>query len=196
MIYLTYMNINWTITLWALTGVAGFILLWLWAMYNSFIVERNKVKTDYADIDVQLKRRASLIENLAAIVREYAKHEKGTFEEVTKARSAIQSAKSPKESAAADNFLTSTLKSLFAVSEAYPKLQASENYTRLNQQIEETENQIAIYRETYNQTVLNYNTMLQVFPNLLAAKLFSFHEEELFEPQLPTDTQDVKLTTS
>lgn len=172
---------NLTIILWIVAGVILLVLLWLWGMYNSFISGRNRVKTDYADIDVQLKRRASLIDNLATIVREYAKHEKGTFEGVAKARSAIESASSPKQSAAADNFLTSTLRSLFAVSEAYPELLASKNYQDLNQQIEQTENQIAQYRETYNQTVLDYNTMVQTFPNLLAARLFGFSEEELFE---------------
>lgn len=183
---------NLTIILWVVAGVILLILLWLWGMYNSFISGRNRVKTDFADIDVQIKRRASLIENLATLVREYAKHEKGTFEEVTKARSAIESASSPKQSAQADNFLTSTLRSLFAVSEAYPKLLASENYKQLTEQLEQTENQIAAYRETYNQTVLDYNTNLQTFPNLLAARLFGFSEEELFEV-LPPDGNDIKL---
>lgn len=186
------MSLTITIVLWIVAGIVLLILLWLWGMYNAFISERNKVKTDYADIDVQIKRRASLIENLAVLVREYAKHEKTTFEGVAKARSAIESAKSPKQTAAADNFLTSTLRSLFAVSEAYPKLLASENYQKLNQQLEQTENQVAVYRETYNQTVLNYNTMVQTFPNLLAARLFGFAEEELFEVP-PLDSADVKL---
>lgn len=186
------MDLNYTIILWVVAAVLSIILLWLWGMYNSFISARNRVKTDYADIDVQIKRRASLIENLATLVREYAKHEKSTFESVAKARSAIESANSPKQSAAADNFLTSTLRSLFAVSEAYPKLLASENFQKLNHQIEQTENQIATYRETYNQTVLDFNTMVQTFPNLLAAKLFGFAEQELFEVT-PQDATDVKL---
>lgn len=184
---------NWTLILWIIVGVLILLLLWLWGMYNAFISERNRVKTDYADIDVQIKRRASLIENLATLVREYAKHEKGTFEEVAKARSAINSAKGAKDSAVADNMLTATLRSLFAVSEAYPKLKASENYQSLNQQIEETENKIAEYRETYNQTVLGFNTLVQTFPNLLAAKLFGFTEQELFETS-SADSKDIKLT--
>lgn len=184
---------NLTIILWIVAGVLLLVLFWLWGMYNALIISRNKVKTDYADIDVQIKRRASLIENLATLVREYAKHEKGTFEDVAKARSAIQSASSPKQTATADNFLTSTLRSLFAVSEAYPKLLASENYKQLTLQLEQTENQVAAYRETYNQTVLDYNTTVQTFPNLLAARLFGFAEEELFEV-LPQDGLDIKLS--
>lgn len=186
--------LNTTLILWITAGLAVFILLYLWAMYNTFVTERNKVKTDYADIDVQLKRRASLIENIATLVREYAKHEKSTFEDVAKARSAIDNAKSAKESAKADNMLTSTLRSLFAVSEAYPKLLASENYQKLNETLQQTENGIAQYRETYNQTVLNYNNMLQIFPNLLVAKLFGFTEEELFAPE-PGSTAEINLAT-
>src|SRR3989338_2468943 len=180
---------NVTIILWVLAGILIFFLLWIWSSYNAFIEGRNRVKTDYADVDVQIKRRASLIDNLASVVREYAKHEGSTFAEVAKARSAVQNAKSTKESASADNFLTSTLKSLFAVTEAYPKLLASENYKQLTAQLEQTENQIAVYRETYNQTVLRYNTSLQIFPNLLAAKLFGFSEQELFEVESLIDTE-------
>ncbi len=174
-----YLNI--TLLLWILAGITGFILLFLWTTYNAFITQRNKVKTDFADIDVQLRRRASLIENLVVIVREYAKHEKGTFSDVAKARAALEQPHGPKESAQADNILTSALKSLFAVSEDYPDLVASKNYQDLRVDIKETENQVAGYREEYNQTVLDYNTMVQTFPNLLAAKLFGFEQEELFE---------------
>ena len=181
-----------TIILWAAAGFLILTLLWLWGMYNSFIGSRNKVKTDFADIDVQIKRRASLIGNLATLIREYAKHEKSTFESVAKARSTIESSSSPKQKAEADNMLTSTLRSLFALSEAYPKLLASENYQKMSHQIEETENNIASYRETYNQAVLDYNTSVQTFPNLLAAGLFGFSEEELFEAA-PSDKPEIKL---
>lgn len=174
-----YVNI--TLLLWILAGITAFVLLFLWGTYNAFISQRNKVKTDFADIDVQLRRRASLIENLAAIVREYAKHEKTTFSDVAKARAALEKPHSPKQSAQADNMLTSALKSLFAVSEDYPDLVASKNYQDLRIDIKETENFVAQYREEYNQTVLNFNTMVQTFPNLLVAKLFGFEQEELFE---------------
>lgn len=180
--------------LWIGSVLLIIILLFLWSRYNSFVTGRNKVKTDFADIDVQLKRRASLIDNLVTIVREYAKHEEETFTKVAKARSAIENAQGPKEEAEGNNMLTSTLKSIMAISEAYPELKASENYQKLSDELEQTENSIATYRETYNQTVLNYNTMLQTFPNLLAASIFGFKEEELFEPQ-PQDTVDVNLSS-
>lgn len=166
--------------LYSLAGISVVILLFLWSRYNAFVTTRNQVKTDFADIDVQLKRRASLIENLAEIVKGYAKHEKETFQNVAKARSAVQSAQGPKDSANVNNMLTSTLKSLIAVAEDYPKLRASDNFQQLTKQLEETENNIAQYRETYNQSVLHFNTMLQTFPNLLAAAVFGFKEEELF----------------
>lgn len=184
---------NITLILWILAGILAFVLLFLWSKYNGFIAARNRVKTDFADIDVQLKRRASLIENLAAIVREYAKHEKGTFSDVAKARSALEQPHSPKQSAQADNMLTSALRSLFAVSEDYPDLLASKNYQDLRADIKETENSIAQYRETYNQTVLDYNTEIQTFPNLLVANLFGFMEEELFETGTE-GRQEVKLS--
>lgn len=188
-----YLNI--TLLVWILAGLLAFILLFLWSKYNGFIAARNKVKTDFADIDVQLRRRASLIENLVEVVREYAKHEKTTFSDVAKARAALENPHGPKDSAKADNLLTSTLKTLFAVSEAYPELRASENYQSLRGDIKETEDRIAQYREQYNQTVLDYNTTIQTFPNLLVANLFGFQEEELFETDAE-GKQEIKLAAS
>lgn len=172
-------------TLFAILGtVAGiilFTLLYVWSTYNAFITKRNQVKTDYADIDVQVKRRASLIENLANLVKEYAKHEKETFENVAKARSALDTSKNAAEAAKAENMFSQTLRSLFSVVEAYPKLQASENFQQLREDLKETENLIARYREEYNLTVQEYNNLIQTFPNLLAAALFQFRSEELFQ---------------
>lgn len=181
--------------LWISAGVLTLVFLFLWSAYNSFITERNKVKTFFADIDVQLKRRASLIENLVALVREYAKHEKSTFEDIAKARSALLLPHGPQESAKIEGMLSGALKSLLAVSENYPKLLASENYQSVQNDLRETENTIAGHREAYNQSVLDYNTMLQTFPNLLAARLFDFKEEELFEPK-PGDTLDITLASA
>lgn len=186
-------GLNLTLLLWILAGIVVFVLLFLWTKYNSFIGARNKVKTDFADIDVQLRRRASLIENLVEVVREYAKHEKGTFSDVARARTALENPHGPKDSAKADNMLSQTLKSLFAVSEAYPALRASENFQSLRGDLKETEDRIAEYRETYNQTVLDYNTTIQTFPNLLVANLFGFLEEELFETD-SAGKQEIKLT--
>lgn len=174
---------------WIAAGFISIVFLYLWSSYNSFIRSRNQVKTDFADIDVQLKRRASLIENLVTIVREYAKHEKDTFTGVAQARSMLQQPHGPQESSKIENMLSATLRSLFAVSESYPKLQASENFKQLQHDIRNTEDSIATYRESYNQTVLSYNTDLQTFPNLLVAGLFGFKEEELFEVQPGFNTE-------
>lgn len=163
------------------SGVLFVILLYIWSTYNSFIRKRNQVKTDFSDIDIQVRKRASLVERLANMVREYAKHEKETFENVARARSALDTSKTVKEAAQAESMFTQTLRSLFAVVEDYPKLQASENFKQLRQDLKETENLIAGYREEYNQTVQGYNNAVQTFPNLLVAALFKFEEEELFQ---------------
>lgn len=180
----------------AMVGLAGFLILtliYLWASFNGFVVARNKVKTDFADIDVQLKRRASLIENLVEIVKGYAKHEKETFEEVAKARASLGRSHGAVEMAAIENLLTKAVGSLFAISEAYPQLKASDNFKQLSDELKQTEDSIATYREAYNQTVLDYNTKIQTFPNLLIAGLFGFQEEELFEPGATSDTSDVSI---
>lgn len=169
---------------WVYTAIvvfALFLLMYIWSTYNAFIRSRNQVKTDFADVDVQLKRRASLIDNLVEVVREYSKHEKDTFENVAKARTALNQPHGPKEAAHVENMLADTMKTLFAVSESYPKLRASENYQRLQSDLKETEDNVAKYRETFNQSVMAYNTLLQTFPNLLVSGLFGFHEEELFQ---------------
>lgn len=145
------------------------------------ITIRNQVKTDYSDIDVQVKRRSSLIQNIADLVKDYAKHEKDTFENVSKARSAVDTSQTAHESAKAENMLSQTLRSLFSVVENYPKLQASENYKLLVAELKSTENFIAEYREEYNKSVQEYNNLVQTFPNLLIASLFGFKEEQLYQ---------------
>lgn len=149
--------------------------------YNAFVVARNQVKTDFSDIDIQLKRKASLVEQLVSMVKDYAKHEKETFENVASARAALDTSKTAGEAAKAENLFSQTLRSLFAVVENYPKLQASENFLSLRDDLKETENLIAKYREEYNLAVQFYNNMVQMFPNLLAANLFKFYEEEPFQ---------------
>lgn len=167
--------------LYLVSAVMFVILLYVWSTYNAMIRKRNQVKTDFADIDVQLKRRASLVERLVDIVKEYSTHEKNTFTQVAQARSALDTSHTAGEHAKADNMLTATLRSLFSVVENYPKLQASENYQGLRQDIKETEDNIAGYREEYNRTVQQYNNLLQTFPNILVATLFQFTPEELFQ---------------
>ncbi len=173
---LTTFNVLGTISLFLF-----FLLIYLWSTYNELVTKKNRVRTDFADIDVQLKRRASLIDNLVDTVKAYAKHEEETFENVARARSALESSRGARQTAEAENALTQTLRSLFAVVENYPKLQASENFQQLRTDLKETENSIAHYREEYNQTVLSYNNLVQTFPNLLVAGLFRFESEELFQ---------------
>ncbi len=150
-------------------------------LYNGLISLRNRVKNAWSQIDVQLKRRTDLIPNLVETVKGYATHEKTVFENVTKARSNLMNAKTVQENADANNMLTDTLKSLFAVAENYPELKASENFRQLQAQLSETEDKIAYSRQFYNDTVLMYNNKVQMFPSSILAKMFHFTESEFFE---------------
>ena len=164
-------------------GAAVLVLLAAAYLYNGFLTSRNRVKEAWSGIEVQLKRRSSLIPNLVETVKGYAKHEKSVFENVTKARTALMGAKNPKEAALADNILSGALKSLFAVAEAYPNLKASENFKELQEELSDTETKIAASRQFYNANVLEYNTKIKVFPNVLVANMFSFKEELFFEAE-------------
>lgn len=151
------------------------------AMYNQLVVKRMRVNNGWAQIDVQLKRRYDLIPNLVETVKGYAAHEKAVFEKVAQARSVAMGATSPKEIAEANNMLTSTLKSLFAVSEAYPQLKANENFMKLQEELTATENRISFARQFYNDVVMDYNTTIQKFPQAVIANMFSFTAREFFE---------------
>ena len=150
-------------------------------LYNGLVNLRNRVKNAWSQIDVQLKRRTDLIPNLVETVKGYASHEKGVFENVTKARSSLMNASGVQESAEANNQLTGALKSLFAVAENYPDLKASQNFRELQAQLTETEDKIAYSRQFYNDTVLMYNNKVQMFPSNILASLFKFTEAEFFE---------------
>ena len=156
-------------------------LLYIWATYNGLVTLKARIREAISGIDVQLKRRADLIPNLLETVKGYAAHESKIFENVTKARSNLISAQTPTQKAEANNMLSDALKSLFAVAENYPALKASENFTQLQRQIEDTEDKIAFSRQFYNGNVLEYNTKIKVFPNNLLADMFSFKEESFFE---------------
>ncbi len=160
--------------------VLGVIVLFALYLYNSLISAKLRVKEAFSQIDVQLKRRTDLIPNLVETVKGYAKHEKGVFEKVTELRSDLLKAKSPEQKAEVNNMITDALKSIFAVAEAYPALRASENFKELQQELEDTENKIAYSRQFYNSNVLDYNTKLQVFPNVIFAKLLNFKPAEFF----------------
>ncbi|OGD98014.1 hypothetical protein A3A49_01795 [Candidatus Curtissbacteria bacterium RIFCSPLOWO2_01_FULL_38_11b] len=163
--------------------VLALIGFYIWFLYNGLITAHLRIKEAWSQIEVQLKRRSSLIPNLIETVKGYAKHEKEVFQNVTKARSAMLSAKAPKEAAAADNMLTGALKTLFAVAENYPTLRASENFKALQEELSDTETKIAASRQFYNANVLDYNTKIKIFPNVLLTRLLNFTPEEFFEAE-------------
>lgn len=156
------------------------VVVFVWFLYNSIIVAKLRISEALSQIDVQLKRRADLIPNLVETVKGYAKHEKSLFEKVTEQRAKLVSAKSVEEKAKANNQLTETFKSIFAVAESYPELKASQNFLELQEEVSDTENKIAYSRQFYNSNVLDYNTKLTIFPNVLIAKLFNFKQAEFF----------------
>lgn len=166
--------------IWIILGIVIVVGLWLMNTYNGLIKLRNMVKNAWAQIDVQLKRRIDLIPNLLETVKGYAKHESETFENVVKARNMAQSATTVEESIEANNQLSGTLKTLFAVSEAYPELKADQNFIKLQDELTQTEDKIMFARQFYNDTVTKFNTAIAVFPANLIAGMFGFKEEELF----------------
>ena len=157
------------------------VLVWLVAKYNFFIKLVNRAKEAWADIDVQLKRRYDLIPNLVNTVKGYATHESEAFEKVTKARAEAMQAKTPEEKGQAENMLAGTLKSLFAISEAYPELKANQNFLALQTELSDTENKIQSARRFYNGNVRDLNTGLESFPGNLIASMFGFTKKEYFE---------------
>jgi LemA protein len=157
------------------------ILVAIVGIYNGLVTARNKVKNAWAQIDVQLNRRADLIPNLVETVKGYAGHEKSVFEDVTAARAGLMNANGVKEISEANNQLSSTLKTLFAVAENYPELKANENFKELQAQLAQTEDKIAYSRQFYNDTVLMYNNKCQTFPINIFANLFGFNEADFFE---------------
>ncbi len=166
---------------WVILGLIVFAILWLLFTYNSLVTMRNRVREAWSQIDVQLKRRSSLIPNLVETVKGYAKHEKEVFEKVTEARSALMGAKNPGDAAKANDQLTGALKSLFAVAEAYPNLRASENFKELQQEISDTETKVAASRQFYNTNVLDYNNSLETMPTALIANTFGFQKSDFFK---------------
>lgn len=164
--------------------IIGAIVLiggWLLVAYNSLVTLRNRVREAWSQIDVQLKRRASLIPNLIETVKGYAKHEKELLENVTKARAAMIGATSPHEKAAANDILTGALKSLFAVAEAYPDLKASENFKALQEELSDTETKVAAARQFYNTNVLDLNNSLEQIPSAWVGSMFDFKKEDFFK---------------
>lgn len=165
-------------------AIVAIIVLWFIFAYNGFVRLNNNVKEAWSDINVQLKRRYDLIPNLVATIKGYAAHESGVFEKVTEARTRAMGAQEKgdmKDLAKAENALSGTLKTLFAVSENYPNLRASENFSQLQVELSDTENKIQAARRFYNGNVRDFNTKVETFPSILIAGMFHFTAKEFFE---------------
>lgn len=154
-------------------------------VYNKLVRLRNTVKSSWSDIDVQCKKRFDLVPNLVETVKGYASHEKTVFEKVTQARAMAMQAASPAEMAKAENMIRDTLKSLFAVAEAYPELKANANFMQLQSQLQELENNIEYARRYYNAVVRDFNILIESFPSNLVASAFNFKQAELFQLETP-----------
>ncbi len=181
--------------LWILIGVVALVAVFAVVGYNRLVRLRNEVDTGWANIDVQLQRRADLIPNLVETVRAYAAHERGVFEQVTRARAALQQAGTPGTAAEANEGLTVAIGRLFAVAEAYPELRASENFLQLQEDLTDTEDKISAARRYYNATVMRFNTGVQSFPWLLVASLLGFRAREFFSARGDTAVPQVSLAT-
>ena len=175
--------------------IAAIILGLLFVIiYNDLIKQRNRVENAWAQIEVQLKRRYDLIPNLVETVKGNSGHEKALLENVTKARAAVMSANGVNETAEASNYLSSTLRSLFAVAENYPDLKANQNFLQLQKDLMDTENKIAYARQFYNDTIMKYNISIQTIPKNIVASLSGFGKIDLFEtPQAERETPKVEF---
>jgi len=185
-----------SVVMWIIAiGIVVVLLgLYVVATYNRLVKQRNRVDNAWGQVEVQLQRRYDLIPNLVETVKGYASHERATFEEVTRARSAAAAATSPAEQAQADTMLTAALRQLFAVAEDYPQLRASENFASLQDDLSDTENKIAVSRQIYNDTVLTYNTAIQQVPASLVAGMTGFTSRETYDaPDLADTAPDVSF---
>ena len=181
----------WVIVLIAIVVVLVGIVV---AIYNKLVRLRNRAENAWAQVDVQLRRRYDLIPNLVETVKGYAAHERETFEEVTKARTAAQQAQTVPQQAQAENLLTQAIGKLFAVAEAYPQLRATENFQQLQAQLAETEQKIAIARQVYNDAVLTYDNALETIPTNIVAGIFNFKPREYFEVEEPAAREAPRVT--
>src|SRR4026207_2027245 len=166
---------------WIVLGVIVVFVLWIIMLYNQLVAMRQRVGQAFADVDVQLKLRHDLIPNLIETVKGYAAHERGTLEEVVKARNAAIAAQGPAQQAAAENMLSGALRQLFALSEAYPDLKANQNFQQLQTEISDIENKIAAARRFFNNAVQEYNTGIQQFPAALFAAALGFNQRTFFD---------------
>ena len=168
------------------------ILFFVISTYNGLVVARNKVKDQFSQIDVQLKKRFDLIPNLVETVKGYAKHESETFEKVIQARSGYMNAKTDEEKVAASNELSKGITQIFALAENYPELKANSNFVELQRELKEVEDKIGYARQFYNDSVLSYNNKTEMFPSNLIASIFGFKKESFFEADT-TERENVKV---
>ncbi len=178
------------IVLLAVVVLGGLLLL---GIYNGLIRARVRAREAWSGIDVQLKRRASLIPNLVETVKGYASHEQEVLENVTRARAMLEQAGGAAQAAQADNMLTGALRSLFAVSENYPQLRANENFLALQQELSDIEEKVAFARQFYNRNVMDFNTRIQVFPSVIIANMFNFERFDFFEAE-ESAREDVQVS--
>ena len=178
---------------WMILIIVGILIVfWAISVYNKLVVLRNRVKDQWAQIDVQLKRRFDLIPNLVETVKGYTKHESETLEAVIKARNTYVSATLPEDQMKADGELTKAISKLFALTESYPELKANTNFQALQQELTETESKIASARQFYNDTVMVYNNKVDMVPSNIIASLFRFEKEAFFEAN-ETERQNVQV---
>jgi LemA protein len=184
--------------LWVVVAVvlSGLLALLVVVLYNRLVRLRNRAENAWAQVDVQLRRRYDLIPNLVETVKGYASHERATFEEVTAARTRAQQATTVEEQAQAENVLTAAIGRLFAVAEAYPELRATENFQRLQAQLEETEQKIAVARQIYNDTVLSYDNALETVPTNMIGSTFGFEPRAYFELEEPAAREAPRVSFS
>jgi LemA protein len=183
--------------IWIILIVMVVLFIGVVTIYNKLIRLRNTVKSSWSDIDVQCKKRFDLVPNLVETVKGYASHEKTVFERVTEARSMAMKATTPLEMAKAENMIRDTLKSLFAVAEAYPELKANQNFLQLQTQLQELENNIEYSRRYYNAVVRDFNILIESFPSNLIASMFNFKQAELFQLEAPeVERKPVKVNFS
>lgn len=180
-------------TIWIILGIVVVLIIAVIGMYNSLVQSKIKVDNAWSQIDVQLQRRFDLIPNFVETVKGYMAHEKETFEKIASLRTSWANANSVSEKAELDNQLSTTLKTIMAVSENYPELKANQNFSELSEELRNTENKISFSRQFYNDTVTMYNTKLQVFPSNIIAGMFNFKARDLFKAESDEARRNVKV---
>lgn len=180
-------------TIWIILGIVVVLIIAVIGMYNSLVQSKIKVDNAWSQIDVQLQRRFDLIPNFVETVKGYMTHEKETFEKIASLRTSWANANSVSEKAALDNQLSTTLKTIMAVSENYPELKANQNFSELSEELRNTENKISFSRQFYNDTVTMYNTKIQVFPSNIIAGMFNFKARDLFKAESDEARRNVKV---